>query len=125
MKIKKVVLTAICATLISGLIGCKGAKPIYLEADAGQIGAGAMLFLVDPTGTGTLMMKATPDHPQGVLEDVKLTEKVDVMTAPVWTLVTEDGKKSLVFVPSPAGWICQSCADHKLPPKWHIKAPSN
>jgi hypothetical protein len=125
MKMRKIVLTALCTSLVAGLVGCKGAKPIYLEADAGQIGAGAILFLVDTTGTGTLMMKATPDHPQGFLEDVKLTEKVDVMTAPVWTLVTKEGKKNLVFAPSAAGWICQSCADHKLPSKWHIKGRSD
>jgi hypothetical protein len=125
MKLKKIALIALCATFTVVLGGCKSAKPIYLEADAGQIGAGAILFLVDATGTGTLMMKSTPDHPQGVLEDVKLTEKVDFMTAPLWTLATEDGNKKLTFAPSKAGWICQSCGDYKLPSMWHVKRRSN
>jgi hypothetical protein len=59
------------------------------------------------------------------MENVKLTEKVNIMTAPVWTLVTEESKKNLVFAPSAAGWICQSCADNKLPSNWHIKARSD
>lgn len=125
MKSKKAALIALCSTFAVGLFGCEGAKPIYLEADSGQIGAGAILFLVDATGTGTLMMKATPDHPQGVLEDVKLTEKVDFITAPVWTLATEGGSKKLTFAPSKDGWICQSCGDYKLPSMWHVKSRSN
>lgn len=117
--------TAFCVTfLAAALAGCEGAKPVYLEADKGQVGAGAILFLVDTTGTGTLMMKATADHPEGVLEDVKLTDKVDAMTAPVWTLTTQDMKRTLIFAPSPSGLICQSCDDYKLPIKWHAKERS-
>lgn len=125
MKMKNSVLVALCASLVASLIGCKGAKPIYLEADTGQVGAGATLVLEKTTGTGTLMMKATPDYPQGFKENVKVTGKVGLTTAPVWTLITEESNTSLVFAPSAKGWICESCAAQKLPSKWHIQARSD
>lgn len=121
----KNVLMTLCVAFVACLAGCKKAEPIYLEADTGQIGSGAILFLEKTTGTGTLMMKATSDYPQGFNKNVKITDKVGTTTAPVWTLVTEDGKNSLVFAPSATGWTCQSCPDNKLPLNWHIKARSN
>lgn len=109
-------MTIAAISVALSLAGCTNSN-FTLEANKGQVGAGATLTM--DGDTGRLRMGPTADWPKGIDQKVDVSAESKLPLQDRWEVVSEH-KQRLSFVKSAAGWICTSCVYSSLPLEWQV-----